>query len=220
MTGSQKAGDLDQAAILISEAKNLLQYHKKKEVQLKKAKKLRHRVDFFRSLRHEYSKVIESCEVSWKEICERIGLRNFDIGDGNCQQFFRLVEKSQACSEVVYSNCRSKMIGKGIFELSNLSSVFSIFDLQKNDALGRETLLESLSTLSPHCSILITLYDPELSQILLEEGFSGSSRIRVDKAGGKQIPSVKNKTAPDQDISDKARAALELFKGRSSRVER
>ena len=212
-TGSQKASDLSQPAILISEAKNMLQYQSKKELQLKKTKKLRHKVDFFRKLQGDYSKTIESCLTKWADAFNLIGSKQLQIEKLNWPQLFDSISRSQVCGELIQVDS-NHLSGDDLFKLDNLNSPLNLFEMNISNVEGRESFLEKMESLSPHCNLLIILDDFELARSLSELGVGSSTAIRPRKSGDNRKSSAKNKTVVAPGMSEKARAALDLFKGR------
>ncbi|SME96859.1 hypothetical protein SAMN06296036_102319 [Pseudobacteriovorax antillogorgiicola] len=214
LTGSQKSGDLDQVSILISEVRSLVQYKGKKEDQLIKARKLITKVDFFQSLRRNYETSIKQCESQWRKNFSLLDLPYTEIGAKNWNRFFSMVDQCEAFAEILDDDTQT-LQNEEVFSLRALSSPLNIFALEPMAKEGQLEFIRQIETLSPHCNLLIILYDRDLAEMLIKLGVGYSKAIRSKNIPTNEESSEKNKSSHDPVMSEKARAALELFKGRN-----
>lgn len=216
LTGSQKSDDLSQAKILISEVRSLISFKKKKEHQLHKLKKVRSKIDFYNGLRRKYQDTIRACHERWHENFSLIGLDTIPLDVKDWNQFFELVHICNTYRTLI-SEREQSVSGEKAFSSHNLNLPLNIITAHDLGTRGRLEFIKQLQSLSSYANLLIVSNDPELCTELSGIEIGCSELLASAKASTEQ-PSVEASSQESQDalLSEKARSALELFKGRQA----
>lgn len=216
LTGSQKAAEFSQPSMLLREAKVILSYRDKKEKQLEKLSKNKLRAEAFHSMEAQLRDRLAQAQRGWRDALAIFDLADQDPRQKDWKQFFSTAFQVRSCIELV-DRFQSGQPAWEYFANLSLETPLTVFQMPKRlgGEHGRNQLIGDLENASPHGHALLLVQDPLLADILQGMGIACAQQVAkstnkpaegADKQEGRQRPAV---------LSERARAALELFKARN-----
>ncbi len=215
VTKSQKSIDLKQPSILIAEVRNILSYKDKKEGQLSKLSRVQNKIEFYHYLQSTFRGKVKECTHMWNQHFTLLGIEALGFEEKKWDQLFEMIDKCEVLSQLIRDVDRP-VSDEEIFSQRNISCPLSILVVQNNlEKSSKIELLRLLDYCAPKENILLITEDSQLVRLLETKQIGVSRPIKLRKSNQNQ-PDLDNKKSSVPVMSEKARAALELFKARNS----
>ena len=219
LTKSQNSSDISQPSILLGETRALLRLKEQKKQQYEKQMKLSHRNNFYRGLRSELVRKQGRLGSSWTRLFKLVGGVPRDIDGAKWEQFFVWAAKAKACLELV-AKSRKPLKGGLIFSDEQIDQALTVFYVDSAfDTASQIELFRLIDFHQPRANLLFVYQSVELKQRFEKAGFGISEpvKMRAPAAAANVSSEQSNKPATPRDpvMSEKAKAALELFKSRN-----
>lgn len=213
---SQNKADLTQRNILLSEMRNLTRFTGKKEEQLKKLSKIQNRIELYNSIKGNLIHKLEICESEWRKTFQLARIELMPINGKDWDKFFTHAEKCLSTHSLIQESSRP-VFGESIFSTNHLAKPLSIFVLKGSyEKVDRLEFIRCMEFCTRHSNILFLVQDQSVYDEFLDLNVGKSVGIPLRKAASKSENLPTNKKTEEAPISEKARAALELFKARNS----
>ncbi|MFW7381029.1 MAG: hypothetical protein ACOH5I_19595 [Oligoflexus sp.] len=216
LTGSQKTLDLSQPSILLREAKIILSYREQKEKLLEKNLKHKLRLEAFQAVEQRQRSQLLEAERRWKEAFSYLGKSEAFSHKQDWSQFFIVGLQVRALSDLI-DRFQSGSKAKELLKNLSLDVPLTIFNIPRH-AQGekrRNLLLNCLESASPHGHAIILNPEPQLAENLQSLGIISAQEVDLTK---KKVEAPKPAHESEALVlSERARAALELFKGKNQR---
>ena len=207
-------GEINRPSLLIGEVRNLLSYKDKKEAQLQKLNRVQNKIEFYHQLQSEFANQLKDYKYRWNQNFHLLGIEEQSIEDDKWGQLFPLISKCEISSKIV-ADLGKPFKNEEIFSQKNIARPLSLLTLQGGvDNAERIEFLKLLELRSPHSNLLIIIEDSSLAGMMKKLEIGSSQPVGQRKPQAKTKPLEKNKS-PQPVMSEKAKAALELFKARN-----
>lgn len=216
VTKSQKSINLRQHALLITEVRNILSYKEKKETQLAKLSRIQNKIEFYHYLQGTFESKINECTKLWNQHFNLLGIETIDIDEKKWSQLFEAINKCEALSHMIHE-VDKPIYDEAMFSQKNISCPLTILVCDDMDDSGKMNFLRLMEYCSSKENILLITEDSQLARLIEHKQISLSQRIKLRKPEPNQ-ENLNNKKSSEPVMSEKARAALELFKVRNSNI--
>lgn len=211
-TGSQKSVKLENSSMILSEARGVLQYAAKKKNQLQKVKTIESKQDAFRQLRDSLDQEMGKVSTRWTKLLQNLNLPDRSLPLEDWTKILAIGIESLALRRLLLGGI--KLIkNEHIFSGETLDFPINLYiwkpGTQGNKA--RIALLQQLE-ISDDGGLALILTDDQASvEILLKIGLSQGIKAQAKPSALVDRAQKPVKTV----VSDKARAALDIFSGKN-----
>ena len=223
LTNSQKSSDLSQSAIVIQEIRALMAMKPSKETQLEKLTKVFLHNQYYRKIYTDLKTQHQKLEAKWQQLFRLICRKPSAYNDRKWPDFFRALTKTEICSDLIVQS-RRPLVGESIFSQEYLNGALNIFYINSEFAASSQVeLLRLVEFHNPLSSILFIFQGVELKNRFQTSGIVTSEVVKLRAAAtpaklDQEKPVLEKVKSSDPIMSEKARAALELFKARNIRT--
>ncbi len=212
-TGSQKSLALDNIHLILSEARGVLQYVAKKRNQLEKIRSIESKQEAFRQLRDRIDQDFTHLNGRWKKIASQIGLGELAMPIEQWGQIYASGIE-WLCLDRLFTPDSKALKNEQIFAAETLDhpllSLAWKTGAQGNKA--RIALLQQLEHADDGGLVLLLTEDAVLVEMIQKLGVNVGTRTEAKAPQPQAAPQPAVKTV----MSEKAKAALEVFASRQS----
>ena len=223
VTGSAKDSNLAQPSMILRELKTILSYQNKKKFQLSKLENeqitLEARTEIYRGM----IQVKRDLLYRWRQHFSSLSLEAPDFCQADLPLFCDSINKISALYSCLRADEAPREFRDWLEHLS-LDTPMTIFQIPRStlSESERSEFLMNLQFASPHGHALILSQDPLITESMKSVGISCASEIDLSQAsrGAERSKPLSSKSLTHQEpprkiLSERAQAALELFKARN-----
>jgi len=221
-TGSQKETPLDTTAIILSEARGIIQYYDKKKSQLDRMKAMAQQTAGQQFLKSYVQGRQDHLRTEWQRHCQLMALPVLSLESKNWVELFRMAKELESLS-VILSESQKPLKNQQIFSERALETPLTayIWGRSCGTPQNRLKLLQYLEEAPASGLVMLMIDDSDLAEIIKKFGIAWAMDIRAQSpsaASGAQARTVKPQTTGPTKrpglMSDRAKAALEALQPR------
>lgn len=219
LTGSQKQSNLDNPAILLSEARGILEYQEQKSAHLRKLKDQEQKVTANLQLLQHLKQRMMDMQIQWRQVFERLALPVKDLSNPAWPEMF------QVCSRMV---CLTKMIrnldqtvrNEQIFSSQQLEHLLNVFYWHDCDPKAPATaaMLKTLDRTPEERQVIILTTSPGIQEFLAASlscaktvAFEPQRKKSPATTASATSATIEPTTKSKPILSERAAAALRVF---------
>ena len=216
LTGSQKSTRLDQLTMVLAEARGVLQYADKKKAQLLKLQALGSKLEAYQQMKGKVEADLSLIQRRWEQVLDHLEIARKPFDGGQWEKMAQALRENLLLDQLL-SDANKPLKNEQIFAAEALDAALTFY-VWKENAQGNKARLQILQHVEyaddAGMAFILTT-DEALVELLLKIGVGRGQRVET-----KSEPSVPPATAPGKAqkplISEKARAALEVFAAKQS----
>lgn len=221
VTGSAKDASLEQPSILLRELKTIVSYRNEKKQQLDKLQQQQFQHQSQSNQMRGIVQLQRDLNYRWQQHFQVLGYVAPEIDNRNIKKLAAAIIKIASLHEVLKHQTPPVQWDEFVANLSvdiPLTIVHTLFDGSSREQ--KQEFVSALRQVSSHACMLLLIHEQDLLQPLREAGISVATEVDLTKANRTgAVAKPKLEPAPGQEsrkiISERAAAALELFKARN-----
>lgn len=214
-TGSQKSVKLDQSLTILAEARALLQYADKKKSQLKKLEAVSSKLEAYQQIKAKLTQDLELVQDRWRQALSSWGLPLQALELESWEKIAR-VGRELLLLEELFEVSSKPLKNEMIFAAEALEAPLTFYHFQESSQgnKARLQLLQQVELADDAGLALIFTSDKVLIDMLLKLGLARCQALEPKAEAPQAAPATKPL------MSEKARAALEVFASKQSSSSR